>query len=195
MRSVTGAPALRGDWALAALPPGRAASPLELGAAQPEWIACPGPMTAAAALRTAGKWSASSARDFDAEDWWFRCRFTPPSDAAAILRFDGLATVADAWLNDTHLLHSENMFLPQEAAAAGLRPGTNELLLRFHALTPLLAPRRPRPRWKTRLVTHQSLRWFRTTLLGRIPEWCPAIAPVGPWRAVRLLQDTEVAGA
>lgn len=191
MRGRTSAPALQGDWALAALPPGRASSPLELEDAQPEWTSCPGPLTVAAALRAAGKWNASDSRDFDAEDWWFRCRFTTPNEAAATLRFDGLATVADAWLNGVHLLHSENMFVRHEAPAVGLRSGANELLLRFHALTPLLAPRKPRPRWKTRLVTHQSLRWYRTTLLGRIPEWCPPIAPVGPWRTVRLVPDTE----
>lgn len=191
MRGGIPAPALQGDWALAALPPGRASSPLDLVAAQPEWIPCAGPMTVAAALRAAGQWNASDDRDFDADDWWFRCRFTGRNQPAATLRFDGLATVADAWLNGVHLFHSESMFVRQEAPAVGLGPGTNELLLRFHALTPLLGPRKPRPRWKTRLVTHQSLRWFRTTLLGRIPEWCPAIAPVGPWRAVRLIQATE----
>ena len=62
----------------------------------------------------------------------------------------------------------------------------NELLLRFHALGPLLAARRPRPKWRTGLVAHQQLRWHRTALLGRMPAWCPPVAPVGPWRPILL---------
>ncbi len=60
-------------------------------------------------------------------------------------------------------------------------------MIRFSALTPLLEGRRPRPRWKTQGASHQNLRWFRTTLLGRQPGWTVTPAPVGPWRPVRLL--------
>src|SRR5206468_3391681 len=49
-----------------------------------------------------------------------------------------------------------------------------------------MAPRRPRPRWKTALVEAQNLRWFRTTLLGRMPGWSPAVPPVGPWQPIVL---------
>src|SRR5262249_871246 len=41
-----------------------------------------------------------------------------------------------------------------------------------------------RPRWRTPMVAHQQLRWFRTTLLGRTPGWSPAAPPVGLWRDV-----------
>src|SRR5207245_1295452 len=44
--------------------------------------------------------------------------------------------------------------------------------------------RRGRPRWRSRLVESQELRWHRTTLLGRIPAWPTGPAPVGPWRPV-----------
>lgn len=110
------------------------------------------------------------------------------SDTASFGRlvFEGLATVADAWLNGTHILHSENMFVANAVNVSGLLRDENELRLRFHALTPLLATARPRPRWRTALVSHQQLRWYRTTLLGRMPAWCPAVAPVGPWRPIRL---------
>ena len=36
-------------------------------------------------------------------------------------------------------------------------------------MTSALALKRPRPRWKTYLISHQNLRFFRTSLLGRMP--------------------------
>ena len=105
---------LRGEWALAALPAGAATLPADLRAAKPDWIGCRGPMTAAAALRAAGRWDPDTTRDFDAEDWWYRCRFEGSAvSGEARIRFDGLATVADAWLNGVPLLHSDSMFLVQ----------------------------------------------------------------------------------
>src|SRR4029077_6658248 len=60
----------------------------------------------------------------------------------------------------------------------------NALFIRFHALRTLLSSRRSRPKWRTGLVAHQQLRWYRTALLGRMPSWCPPVATVGPWRPV-----------
>src|SRR5262249_39248537 len=64
--------------------------------------------------------------------------------------------------------------------------GQHELLIRFGALSSALATKRPRPRWKTRLASHQQLRWIRTSLVGRMPGWSPPVAPVGPWRPIVL---------
>jgi len=175
---------LEGNWELAALPPGIASEPVHLDAAQPEWMPCAGPMLAAAALRAGRAWDFEHPRDFDTDDWWYRCRFTVDVDGPVALRFEGLATVADVWLNGRHILHSESMFIANAVEIpSGLR-GENVLVLRFHALAPLLKPRSPRPKWRTRLVSHQGLRWYRTSLLGRMPAWCPPVAPVGPWRPI-----------
>jgi beta-mannosidase len=177
---------LEGTWEFAALPPGLVSEPMGLDAVQSEWRSCRGPMPAAAALRACGAWDLERPRDFDAEDWWYRCRFTADLARPVALRFEGLATVADVWLNGRHVLHSESMFVSHTVEIAdGLR-GDNLLELRFHALAPLLVRRRPRPKWRTRLVSHQSLRWYRTSLLGRMPAWCPPVAPVGPWRPILL---------
>ena len=180
---------LRHDWCLTPVTPGMAASPDDLAQLDLEWIACDGPRPVAAALRDAGQWDIDQTRDFDADDWWYRCRFVADDAAPARLRFGGLATVADAWLNGRHVLRSDNMFVEHVVDAAPfLRPGHNELVLQFHALTPLLAsaPRRPRARWRTALVASNALRWYRTSLLGRMPAWCPPVAPVGPWRPIAL---------
>jgi beta-mannosidase len=103
-----------------------------------------------------------------------------------LLELSGLATVADVWLNGEHVARSETMFATRRARVGSLG-ADNELVIRFSALLPLLGPRRPRPRWKTAGASHQSLRWFRTTLLGRQPGWAVTPAPVGPWRSVRLV--------
>jgi beta-mannosidase len=181
---------LVGSWQLAAVPPGLASTPGELETLDLDWIDCDRPMPAAGALRAAGRWSIDDSRDFDAEDWWYRCEFSAPaSQPAARLRFDGLATVADVWLNGRHVLHSDSMFLEHVVDVAPFTaPGDNTLVMRFHALAPLLAvaPRRPRARWRTALVASNALRWYRTSLLGRMPAWCPPVAPVGPWRPISL---------
>jgi beta-mannosidase len=140
-------------------------------------------------LRDAGRWRLDDApRRFDAEDWWLRAHFD--ADAAALpasLHLDGLAGLADLWVNGRHVLHSENMFVAHVCPLRGLAtPGTNTVHLRFAALDTALAPRRARPRWRAPMVEQQQLRWFRQTLLGRTPGWTPPAAAVGPWRDVWL---------
>ena len=183
-------------WEAAELPAGQASGPAQLGQAGLSWWPAPVPGTAAMALRAAGAWDLGSSRRFDAADWWYRCRFPHAEDGVSpsvVLRLGGLATVADVWLNGTHLLRSENMFLEHAVEVGHLLAAGNELVIRFQALEPLLAQRRPRPRWRTRLVDPQSLRFVRTTLLGRMPGWSPPVAAVGPWRPVVLEQRRGLA--
>jgi beta-mannosidase len=125
----------------------------------------------------------------DDRDWWYRCAFSVEPNvgvAVRVLRFDGLATLADVWLNDERVLVSDDMFVAHEIDVTRRVRKQNTLLIRFRSLTTALAARRPRPRWRTKLVEHQQLRWLRTTLLGRMPGWSPPIRPVGPWRPVVL---------
>jgi beta-mannosidase len=175
---------LAGAWAIAPAGP-QGAAPGE-GA----WIEIAGPMPVAAALQAAGTWHLDGpARDFDAEAWWYRCRFDRPVDhhGETLLGLDGLATLATVWLNGELLLESRNMFRAHALPVGGrLRATGNELLIRFDALNDALAARRPRPRWRAPMVANQQLRWIRTTLLGRTPGWSPPAAVVGPWRGVWL---------
>ena len=155
------------------------------------WRAASCPGTVASALRSEKAWDFSQARDFDASDWHYRARFTStPAEPGEqlVLEFDGLATLCDVWLNGEHVLRSENMFVAHTLDVTSLLREDNELYLRFASLSVASAVRRPRPRFKTRLVERQQLRWFRTTLLGRIPAWSPPVSAVGPWRAVRLVR-------
>lgn len=181
-------------WTFASCAPDAITHPDALDAAALEWTAATVPCTAASALREAGKWSLDAPeRRFDAEDWWFRTSFAtsfsaaPPSAGEECwLCFDGLASVAEVWLNGRLLLNADGMFTAHECRVDGALKATNSLAIRFKSLDALLAVKRARPRWRAPMIANQQLRWFRTTLLGRTPGWSPPAAAVGPWRPVRL---------
>jgi beta-mannosidase len=177
------------SWECLSTEPDAIADPSELDGIVDGWLPASVPGTAAAAVREADGAKPALAIAYDDRDWWFRCRFTVPSSGRTsecwMLRLHGLATLADVWLNGVHVLHSEAMFRAHDIQVADLS-ADNALVIRFAALAPALRTRRPRPRWRTRLVREQNLRWFRTTLLGRMPGWSGFAAPVGPWRPVTL---------
>lgn len=176
------------DWRCAARPAGTITHPDQLaGFADAIPAAVPG--TVAAALAANGGFSWDSSADLDRDDWWFETRFAASeSDGPIRLVCEGLATHAEVWLNGQLILTTGNMFCRD---AVDLRPWIqpeNHLVIGFRSLSSQLAARRPRPRWKTNLVSHQQLRWHRTSLYGRIPGWTPPAPPIGPWRAVRVEQ-------
>jgi beta-mannosidase len=167
--------------------------PTGLDAARLDWCPATTPSTAASALRAASKWTFDDRVDFDSSDWWWRCDFSAEaggSPSLRALRFGGLASIAEVWLNGTSILKSENMFLEYDVPVDGLLGRQNELVVCCRSVGAALKARRPRPLWRTRVVEAQQLRWLRTTLLGRIPAWTPSAAPVGPWRPVSLEDRT-----
>ena len=161
-----------------------------------EWLPAPVPGTVAMALagcddsRSDDGFDSRPAQRLDASDWWYRCQFdhadAPVSDERWFLRFEGLATIADVWLNGAWLLRADNMFVTHAVDVSSRLAARNELVLHFHALDTVLAARRPRPSWRAPMIEHQQLRWVRTTLLGRTPGWSPSIPAIGPWRPVVL---------
>jgi len=167
--------------------PGSVTHPDQLPVADECWTAASAPGTVAGALRAAGKWDWAAPLAIDGYDWWYRCQFRCDAPDGASLDFGGLASLADVWLNGTHVLSSDNMFLAHRIEPGNALKHDNELIIRFASLTSALAVRRARPRWRTRLVDNQNLRWIRTTLLGRMPGWSPAPQTAGPWKSVTLL--------
>ncbi|HUP97837.1 MAG TPA: hypothetical protein VM073_07845 [Usitatibacter sp.] len=181
---------LASGWQLARTPAGACASPERLAVTALAWQKALVPGTVAASLN--GKLEAAG--NLDADDWWYRVSFARPDEGLLHrLRFEGLATLAQAWLNGTEILRSRNMFRAKAVDITRLMRDQNELVIVFRSLDAELATRRMRPRWKTGLVANQALRWTRTTLLGRIPAWTPPIPPVGPWGPVVLESATHVA--
>src|SRR6266850_1742309 len=172
------------EWQAAATAPDERLSPDRLEGLP--WIPATVPGTAAAARLAAGL----PFGDPDAEDWWYRTAFdAAPAEPGeeVVLRFDGLATLAEVFLNGESILASSSMFERHAVEVGGRLRGRNELAIRFRALVLQLATqRRPRARWRTRLVADNNLRWFRTALIGRVPGFAPGPAPVGPWRPIQL---------
>ena len=145
-----------------------------------DWFPAVVPGTFASALKLAGAWDGESELRLDDHDVWYRTRFAGGGDE--VLVFEGLATIADVWLNGRSLLHSESMFVPHRVPVR--TESANELHICFRSLSAWLNSQRGRARWRPRLASPGSLRFVRTTLLGRMPGWCPVVHPVGPWRPV-----------
>ena len=143
------------------------------------WLPAVVPGTAAAALAAAGL--PVDGRALDGEDWWFRRhlpeRVTDGADEVVVL--EGVATLADVFLDDVPVLAGESMYLRHEVP----RGDAAGITIRCRALAPELAGRRPRARWRTRLVADGALRFQRTTLLGRRPAAPQPPEPPPPFRA------------
>lgn len=144
------------------------------------WIAAPVPGTAAEALRAAGQWDEANPTPLHDKDVWYRARFE--GSGRRVLRFEGLATIAEVWLNGARILESDNMFLSHDVDV--VLAGQNELVIAFRSLDRALEGRKGRARWRTRIVENNALRLVRTTLLGHMTGWQPAIHAVGPWRPI-----------
>ena len=123
---------------------------------------------------------AGSARRFEADPAARRAR-------RSLLCLDGLATVAEVFLNGELCCESDSMFAPRELDVGARLRGDNELLIRCRALAPAAGGAAPAAGPLAHAAgRRRSLRFFRTMLLGRAPGFAPGPAAVGPWRPVWL---------
>ncbi|HDR9005104.1 TPA: glycoside hydrolase family 2 protein [Burkholderia vietnamiensis] len=173
-------------WSMLATPAGAAPAPSDLPAGA-GWIAAPVPGTVAQALAVAGR--LDEAASLDERDHWYRVELR--GHGARLLRFHGLATLAQAWLDDTPILHSDSMFVTHDVRVT--LAGQHTLFVCFRALAPHLRTARAarRARWRTRLAEPATLRTVRTSLLGHMPGWFPHHVPTGPWRPVDVLDPAD----
>ncbi|HHT9006136.1 TPA: glycosyl hydrolase 2 galactose-binding domain-containing protein, partial [Burkholderia cenocepacia] len=141
-------------WSLLATAAGAVRDPRDLPDDHGGWIAAPVPGTVAQALALAGR--LDEAASLDERDHWYRLELR--GRGPRILRFHGLATLAQAWLDDTPIHHSDSMFVAHDVPVS--LDGTHRLTVCFRALAPHLrdarAPRRAR--WRTRLAEPAALR-------------------------------------
>lgn len=174
--------ALCDGWTLVLTPGGDVSLPSELDRADALPATVPG--TVAHALAAAGRYALSAPEPLLEKDAWYRLEQPLPA-GHFVLRLEGLATIAEVFLDDSLVLTSSSMF---ESHDLDLDLGGGEhLSICFRALKPHLDRSGPRARWRPRMMTHQGLRLVRTTLLGHMPGWCPEVHAAGPYRPVSLL--------
>ncbi|MFK0334036.1 glycoside hydrolase family 2 protein [Rhizobium sp. NPDC090275] len=181
--------ALSEGWNLVLTEPGACANPHDLPLSA-QFIPAEVPGTAAAALERGGLFDRENPVPLDTRDAWYVCRLFDAAPGDAILRFEGLATLCHVFLNGQEILSSESMFTMHEVPVT--LSGGDELALCFRALAPRIAESGPRARWRPQMITPQGLKNVRTTLLGRMPGWCPEIHAAGPWRPVTLVRRDVV---
>ncbi len=175
--------ALDRDWQLVSAPAGAWGTPADIPASA-ERLEARVPGTVAATLAAHGRWSLDAPTPLHDRDHWYLTRLTVAG--RRILRLEGLATIAEVFLDGEMILASDTMFRAHEVEIDA-RPGA-ELAIVFRALTRYLDGVKPkRARWRSTLVPEQRLRAVRTTLLGHMPGWCPPVDAVGPWRPISLI--------
>jgi len=173
-------------WQCVSTPAGSCATPASLDTVT-QWIDAPVPGTIASALRAQGVSDEALAQPFAHSDHWYRVKLA--GDGMRRLRFNGLATVAEIWLDDRKLLESDSMFVAHDLDVE--LNGEHMLHLCFRSIAPALAAKRGRARWRPKLAQPATLRNVRTTLLGHMSGWCPTIQPAGPWRPIELIGETR----
>lgn len=179
---------LEGDWTFLETFANAAAHPGELSETG-HWLPAPVPGTVASALRAAKRWDDASPPPLHQHDYWYRLQFS--GSGRRLLRFNGLATIAEVWLNGAHILTTRHMFAAHQVEVE-LAGAENSLHICFRAMHPWLRTQRGPVRWKPRMIQPPSLRTVRTTLLGHMPGWCPPVHAVGPWRDIELLDPVGI---
>lgn len=183
---VPGADAAALRWQCAETSPQEIGTPdhLHVGLA---WFTAQVPSTVAAALRDGQSLDIDRPPPLLERDFWYRT--TLSGDGPRLLRLHGLATFAEVWLDDVLLLRSDNMFLRHDLKI--VLTGSHRLHICFRALETYMPRPSRRIRWRPAMIPRRALRSIRTSLLGHMPGWCPAVPIVGPWRPIELLDLSE----
>lgn len=176
---------LEQGWTLLLCEPGTFEGPDSINRALAR-LSAPVPGTVAQALHAAGLFDPANPTPLHGKEAWYFRPLQGEAPGPAVLRFEGLATLADVYLNGTLVLTSESMFESHDVAIT--LSGEDELAICFRAMTPHLEKRGPRAKWRPQMMSSQGLRLIRTTPLGYMPGWCPDIHALGPYRPISLIR-------
>lgn len=130
-------------------------------------------------------------RWIEERDWEYRCRFTVPpavlAEEMVELASDGLDTVATLTLNGRVVARTDNMFQTHRwPVKSWLRPGRNELRIRFASAARYVRTHRPghRPRELSDSVGGMTRLRKQQCQFGW--DWGPRFVTCGVWRDLRL---------
>lgn len=178
-----------GNWRWLATPADAVPTPADLPG-DGDWQPALVPGTVAGTLRALGRLTDATAEAVGGQDHWYVTRLDRA--LSGLLRFDGLASWTEIWIDGALAAESRSMFQPLAVPVAA--PVGAQIALCFRALAPKLAVAPRRSRWRPAMIQPNGLRWFRTTALGSVPGWCPPGLPTGPYRPVQRV-ETERAAA
>ncbi|MGL3608647.1 glycosyl hydrolase 2 galactose-binding domain-containing protein [Rhizobium sp. G187] len=176
---------LEHGWTLLVTEPGRHQTPSDVHRPAAR-IPASVPGTVAGALTDAGLFDPAAPSPLHDKDIWYFRSLEGEASGPAVLRFEGLATLAEIYINGNLMLTSDSMFESHDLSVD--LTGDDDLAICFRALQPRLDAKGPRARWRPQMMDHQGLRLVRTSLLGRMPGWCPSIHPTGPYRPILLIR-------
>jgi beta-mannosidase len=180
---------LNSGWQVLATGAGQFLTPADLIYAQ-RAIPAPVPGTVAQAMEAAGRFDRGSPWELDRSDFWYLLDLSGEAPGPARLVFEGLATIADVYLNGDLILRSNSQYVTHDVPVT--LSGNDRLEIAFRALEPHLKTGGPRAKWRPQMITPPGMRMVRATLLGHMPGWCPEIHAIGPWRPIHLLRDGGV---
>lgn len=130
------------------------------------------------------------------ESWEYRCEFDwqpKPDGQRRVLRFGGLDTVAEVFLNGESIARHDNMFVPLEFDVSDrLLSGSNELRVHFESAVKVGMERR-RAYFEAESIPHGT-NWFDERAFVRKAaymsgwDWGPRLVSCGIWQPVSLLE-------
>ena len=178
---------LMAEWHLVLMPPDMVLHPYDLPD-EDQWKSAKVPGTAFEVLHGREVDLRGNLIPLHDHDIWYRAYVHLA--AGEKLRFDGLAGLAEVWVNDELAATTTNMF---RSLNINIRAsGYSRIFIRFRSLNKALQYTTGRPRWRTKLVNSNALRIYRQTLLGHMSGWCPNVHAVGPYRPIYHLQGLNV---
>ena len=130
-------------------------------------------------------------RDYETSHVFYTVRFDWTGGLErAYLRFEGIDTVADVYLNGRLIGHAEDMYIPHEFEAIGLKKGENELLVHIKPVA-LEARKYPIAAFESAAKYNYEALVIRkaTHMFGW--DICPRIVSAGLWRAVSVIEKKE----
>ncbi len=123
---------------------------------------------------------------------WYATRFAAEDagDANTFLRFEGIDTVADIWLNGSLLGHTDNMLIEHTFSVAGRLKGENELLVHIYPTTIVARDLHNTPYDYAQRYNYESLRLRKAaSMFGW--DIMPRFVSGGLWKPVSLIREPK----